>query len=83
MRPSKVRKLSGKNRGRGAQPSKNIRLIDLATGLCDGDKAAALKWLETPIPALGNRRPVDIARTKRGTNEVAKLIRRIEHGIVC
>jgi putative toxin-antitoxin system antitoxin component (TIGR02293 family) len=58
------------------------RVYECAVGLYDGDQAGALQWLETPVPALGNQRPLDAAQTEPGAREVEDLIGRIEHGVV-
>lgn len=58
------------------------RIFEAATCLYDGDQAGAREWLERPIPALGNRRPFDLAKTEPGAREVEDLIGRIERGIV-
>jgi putative toxin-antitoxin system antitoxin component (TIGR02293 family) len=58
------------------------RVFERAIQLFDGDQAGALQWLETPIPALGDNRPLDLARTEPGAREVEDLIGRIEHGVV-
>jgi putative toxin-antitoxin system antitoxin component (TIGR02293 family) len=57
------------------------RLFERAAALYEGDVAGACQWLETPIPALGDRRPLDLAETEPGAREVEDLIGRIEHGI--
>lgn len=58
------------------------RVFDHAASLYDGDQIGAREWLETPIPALGNQRPLDLAQTEPGAREVEDLIGRIAHGIV-
>jgi putative toxin-antitoxin system antitoxin component (TIGR02293 family) len=58
------------------------RLAEQARALFDGDRDDAREWLQTPIPALGNKKPLDLARTEPGGREVEDLIARIEHGIV-
>ena len=58
------------------------RVFEHATSLYDGDPIGAREWLETPIPALGNQRPLDLSQTEPGAREVEDLIGRIEHGIV-
>ncbi|MGA2233296.1 MAG: antitoxin Xre/MbcA/ParS toxin-binding domain-containing protein [Tepidisphaeraceae bacterium] len=57
-------------------------IFERATALHAGDRMSARQWLETPIPALGNQRPVDLAQTEPGAREVDDLIGRISHGIV-
>jgi putative toxin-antitoxin system antitoxin component (TIGR02293 family) len=58
------------------------RVFELATALHDGDANAARHWLETPIPALADHRPLDLADTEPGAREVEDLIGRIGHGAV-
>ena len=58
------------------------RIFERATSLYDGDQAGAREWLETPIPALEDQRPLDLAQTEPGAREVEDLIGRIEHGVV-
>ena len=40
----------------------------------------AREWLETELPALGGRRPVDLCDTVGGRRLVEDAIRRIQHG---
>lgn len=40
----------------------------------------AREWLETELPALGGRRPVDLCDTAAGRRLVQDAIRRIEYG---
>jgi putative toxin-antitoxin system antitoxin component (TIGR02293 family) len=58
------------------------RVFERAAELYDGDVAGAREWLETPIPALGNQKPLDLARSEPGAREVEDLIGRIGHGVV-
>ena len=58
------------------------RVFERATSLHDGDQSSARKWLETPIPALANHRPLDLAQTEPGAREVEDLIGRIVYGVV-
>ena len=39
------------------------------------------RWLNTALPALADRTPLDFARTEQGAREVENLIGRIGHGI--
>jgi len=57
------------------------RVLTKATDLFEGDREAALAWLAAPSRALGNERPLDLARTEVGAREVEDLIGRLEHGI--
>jgi putative toxin-antitoxin system antitoxin component (TIGR02293 family) len=58
------------------------RLFERAVSLYDGDRDEARQWLETPIPALDDEPPLELARTEPGAREVDDLIGRIEHGVV-
>lgn len=46
-----------------------------------GSEEKARRWLHTPNFALGDVRPVDLLRTKEGTDEVLGILGRIEHGV--
>jgi putative toxin-antitoxin system antitoxin component (TIGR02293 family) len=80
--------ISARSRSRRLSPEESERLLrvsrvfERATGLFDGDPADARRWLETPLPVLGGRRPLDMAMTEPGARGVEDLIGRIGHGIV-
>ena len=40
------------------------------------------QWLNSELPALGGRTPLDFARTEQGAREVEDLVGRIEDGII-
>jgi putative toxin-antitoxin system antitoxin component (TIGR02293 family) len=69
------------------QPDESERLLRMSTvfekavELFEGDRDAAMRWLRTPQPALGNATPFDFARTEVGAREVEDLIGRLEHGV--
>lgn len=56
-------------------------VFEMAVDLFEGDHAAALRWLQTPQPALGGETPLDFASTSVGAREVEHLIGRLEHGV--
>lgn len=58
------------------------KVLIAAVSLFEGDRAAAILWLETPAKALGGKRPSDLISTSVGTSAVLDLIGRIEHGII-
>ncbi len=58
-----------------------IRVIDRAVDLFEGDKEAALKWLNEPNRALSWKVPADLMASETGAYEVIKLITRLEHGV--
>jgi putative toxin-antitoxin system antitoxin component (TIGR02293 family) len=57
------------------------RVLGRALELFDGDREAAVEWLQTPQRALAGIAPVDVARTEVGAREVENLIGRLEHGV--
>ena len=58
------------------------KLFERAVELFDGDREGARQWLETPIPALQDERPLELAKSEPGAREVEDLIGRIEHGVI-
>ena len=57
------------------------RVIEKAVQLFEGDREAAMRWFQTPQPALDGRKPIEFARTEVGGREVEDLIGRLEHGV--
>jgi putative toxin-antitoxin system antitoxin component (TIGR02293 family) len=57
------------------------RLFGRAVQLFEGDSNAASAWLGRPLPALGNARPIDLAKTEIGALEVERVILALEHGV--
>lgn len=45
------------------------------------DHDQAVQWLKSPQKALGDQRPLDLADTQVGAEEVTDLLGRIEHGV--
>jgi putative toxin-antitoxin system antitoxin component (TIGR02293 family) len=64
----------------GERAARIMRLYDRAKELF-GTHANTRQWLNTELPALGWRTPLDFARTEQGAREVEDLIGRIEEGI--
>jgi putative toxin-antitoxin system antitoxin component (TIGR02293 family) len=56
-------------------------VFEKAVDLCEGNRAAALKWLTSPKKALENETPLLYSRTELGAREVENLIGRLEHGV--
>ncbi len=46
-----------------------------------GSEEKARKWFETPLPALGGKRPFEYADTEPEAREVEDVLGRIAHGI--
>lgn len=57
------------------------RVFGRAIQLFEGDKDAAVSWMNKPIPALGSRSPLEMSKTEPGALEVERLIGRLEHGV--
>ena len=45
-----------------------------------GDEDNARVWLNSPVRALGNRVPLEYAKTEPGANLVMQILGRLEHG---
>ncbi len=58
------------------------RVFAKALELFEGDAQAARNWFHTPARAIGNERPIRLARTDLGSREVEALIERLEHGVL-
>jgi len=46
-----------------------------------GEDAAAADWLRTAQVGLGGAKPIDLAKTTQGFQEVDKLLTRIDYGV--
>ena len=64
----------------GERAVRIMRLYDLARAVFAGPEEAR-RWLGQPLPALGGRSALDVARTEPGAREVERLLGRIEHGV--
>ena len=47
-----------------------------------GDRKKFLSWMKSPSPALGNRTPASLLRSRFGTEVVLDELGRIEHGVI-
>jgi putative toxin-antitoxin system antitoxin component (TIGR02293 family) len=47
-----------------------------------GDRKKFLSWMKLPSPALGNRTPASLLRSRFGTEVVLDELGRIEHGVI-
>lgn len=55
-------------------------VLALARGVF-GDDENAREWFKEPIPALRGQRPLDLLDTEVGTQEVIRVLGRIQHGV--
>ena len=58
------------------------QLFEQARELFDGDAPTATKWLLLERPTLGGRRPIDLASTPVGAQQVEALLWKLDHGVV-
>lgn len=58
-----------------------IRVYEATISMFSGDKASALQWLEEPVVALANEKPVELLRSESGANDIIKLIHRLMYGV--
>lgn len=56
-----------------------LRLLAYASAVL-GNEDRALEWLGAAVPALGNRRPLDLCDTFEGRSFVGEVLQKIEHG---
>jgi Protein of unknown function (DUF2384) len=47
-----------------------------------GDRAEAMRWMGTPVRALGYATPVSLLATKEGADAVLAVLSRLEHGVL-
>lgn len=57
------------------------RVLGQAVRLFEGNKKAAIRWLEEPKAALGGQSPWDVARTGPGARQVETLIQQLDQGL--
>lgn len=57
------------------------RIFDKTVDLFEGDKNAAMRWLQTPARALGHTTPLEFSSMEIGAREVENLIGRLEQGV--
>ena len=58
-----------------------LEIFEQATVLFEND-AKARAWLDKPALALGNKTPLDFARSEQGAREVLDVIERLEYGVL-
>ena len=57
------------------------RVLARALDLFEGDRDAALRWLNVSQPSLVDQTPIDALSTELGTVEVERLVDRLEQGV--
>ena len=64
----------------GERAVRLMRIFDRAKQLFSTEENVR-EWLQTKLPALGWRTPMDYAQTEPGAREVENVLGRIEHGV--
>jgi len=59
-----------------------IAEVTVRGGKVFGDREKFLSWMKSPSPALGNRTPASLLRSRFGTEVVLDELGRIEHGVI-
>jgi putative toxin-antitoxin system antitoxin component (TIGR02293 family) len=57
------------------------RMFGLAIELFEGDRHAAIAWMNRRLPVLGDASPLEMSKTEPGALDVERLIGRLEHGV--
>jgi putative toxin-antitoxin system antitoxin component (TIGR02293 family) len=57
------------------------RLFGKTLALFEGDRDAATEWLTSAQSALGGAVPLDLARSEVGSQEIERLVGRLDHGV--
>ncbi|MDX1587805.1 MAG: antitoxin Xre/MbcA/ParS toxin-binding domain-containing protein [Oleiphilaceae bacterium] len=69
------------------EPGETDRIVSVlgvfreAEELFGGHEDKARQWLKSPLPALGESRPLDLLDTETGTRLVRDLIGQLSHGV--
>jgi putative toxin-antitoxin system antitoxin component (TIGR02293 family) len=60
----------------------SILSVTARAGEVFANRQKALRWLQSPNPALGGLSPLHAAETSEGWREVEDILGRIEYGII-
>ncbi|MAD76490.1 MAG: antitoxin [Rheinheimera sp.] len=58
-----------------------IQVTDRATDLFEGNRKSAAQWMQTSVPALGQKQLIEMLQTTADTIAVLNLITRLEFGV--
>lgn len=58
-----------------------IQVTDRVTDLFEGDQKSSGQWMQTSLPALGQKKPIEMLQTTADTLAVLNLITRLECGV--
>jgi putative toxin-antitoxin system antitoxin component (TIGR02293 family) len=59
-----------------------VAVFEDVLSLLENDKAAATKWMSSPVRGLGSKRPIDMLGTRVETKAVLDLIGQLEKGVL-
>jgi putative toxin-antitoxin system antitoxin component (TIGR02293 family) len=62
-------------------PIRDIFSLSVRAAEVFGSRDKALRWLETPVPSLGDRTPLSLLSTSEGLADVEDTLGAIEHGM--
>lgn len=57
-------------------------VFERALGLFDGNRDAAIRWLQTPRKVFDGKSALEFAQSELGAREVEDVIERIEYGVI-
>ena len=65
------------------EPNFNREIASLSARAAEvfGSREKAMRWLDTPVPSLGNRTPFSLISTAKGMADLEDTLGAIEHGI--
>jgi putative toxin-antitoxin system antitoxin component (TIGR02293 family) len=72
---------NGAASGRRLKSAAESAVIERAVAVI-GDEPVAMRWLGTPIRALGYATPVSLLHTPEGRDAVISVLGRLEHGVL-
>ncbi|GGW54524.1 type II RES/Xre toxin-antitoxin system antitoxin [Alishewanella tabrizica] len=58
-----------------------IKVIERTNDFFEGDQKSVRQWLQTSLPALGQKQPIEMLQTTADTMAVLNLITRLEFGV--
>ncbi|HXB70881.1 MAG TPA: MbcA/ParS/Xre antitoxin family protein [Candidatus Acidoferrales bacterium] len=64
------------------EPRLRILFVTARAGEVFANRQKALRWLQSPNPALGGSSPLAAAETDAGYHEVEDILGRIEYGVL-
>jgi putative toxin-antitoxin system antitoxin component (TIGR02293 family) len=63
------------------QASEESAVVDMAIKVI-GNKSDAMRWMGTPVRALGHATPVSLLLNRKGARAVIAVLERLEYGVL-